>query len=55
MQSFEQHLSELVKAGVISVETARAAASNPADVERNLAFEEAVTGSTRWPCCRCLR
>jgi twitching motility protein PilT len=39
MQSFDQHLSELFKAQVISIETARAAASNPADFERNLAFE----------------
>ncbi len=39
MQSFDQHLSELFKTGVISIETARAAASNPADFERNLAFE----------------
>lgn len=39
MQSFDQHLSELYKAGVITIETARAAASNPADFERNLAFE----------------
>ena len=39
MQSFDQHLSELYKAGAISMETARAAASNPADFERNLAFE----------------
>jgi twitching motility protein PilT len=39
MQSFDQHLSELFKAGAITMETARAAASNPADFERNLAFE----------------
>jgi twitching motility protein PilT len=39
MQSFDQHLSELFKGGVISIETARAAASNPADFERNLAFD----------------
>ncbi|MDX2009921.1 MAG: type IV pilus twitching motility protein PilT [Myxococcaceae bacterium] len=39
MQSFDQHLSELFKAGAISMETARASASNPADFERNLAFE----------------
>jgi twitching motility protein PilT len=39
MQSFDQHLSELYKNGTISIETARAAASNPADFERNLAFE----------------
>ncbi|MBL8918881.1 MAG: type IV pilus twitching motility protein PilT [Myxococcaceae bacterium] len=39
MQSFDQHLSELFKTGVITIETARAAASNPADFERNLAYE----------------
>ena len=39
MQSFDQHLSDLFKTGVISIETARAAASNPADFERNLAFD----------------
>jgi twitching motility protein PilT len=39
MQSFDQHLSELYKGGVISIETARAAASNPADFERSLNFD----------------
>ncbi len=39
MQSFDQHLAELYKTGVISIDTARAAASNPADFERSLNFE----------------
>ncbi len=38
-QSFDQHLVELYKTGVITLETARAAASNPADFERSLNFE----------------
>ena len=39
MQSFDQHLAELYKTGVIAIDTARAAASNPADFERSLNFE----------------
>jgi twitching motility protein PilT len=39
MQSFDQHLSSLYRAGAISLETARSAASNPADFERALNFE----------------
>jgi twitching motility protein PilT len=39
MQSFDQHLSDLYKSGVIAIETARSAASNPADFERALNFE----------------
>ena len=39
MQSFDQHLSELYKSGAIALETARSAASNPADFERALNFE----------------
>lgn len=35
-QSFDQHLIELYQTGVIVLETARAAASNPADFERAL-------------------
>ena len=35
-QSFDQHLIELYQAGVISHETAKAAATNPADFERAL-------------------
>ena len=39
MQSFDQHLSELYKSKVITLETAKAAASNPADFERALHFD----------------
>jgi len=39
MQSFDQHLSSLYKKGVISLEVAKAAASNPSDFERALSFE----------------
>lgn len=37
-QSFDQHLTELLLSGVIARETAYAAASSPADFQRNLAF-----------------
>jgi twitching motility protein PilT len=36
MQSFDQHLIDLYQAGVITLETAKAAATNPADFERAL-------------------
>lgn len=39
MQSFDQHLAELYKAGVITLETAMTASSNPSDFERALAYE----------------
>ena len=39
MQSFDQHLTVLYRQGLITIETARAAASNPADFERALNFE----------------
>jgi twitching motility protein PilT len=39
MQSFDQHLAELMKKGVVSRETALQAATNPADLERALQFE----------------
>ncbi|MBI5544899.1 MAG: type IV pilus twitching motility protein PilT [Deltaproteobacteria bacterium] len=38
-QSFDQHLAMLYRAGSITLETAKAAASNPADFERALHFE----------------
>ncbi len=38
-QSFDQHLSELYKAGHITLDVAKAAASNPSDFERALSFE----------------
>ena len=39
MQSFDQHLITLFKAGDISYETAKAAASSPSDLERALAYD----------------
>jgi twitching motility protein PilT len=36
MQSFDQHLVELVRAKLISPEVAKANASSPADLERQL-------------------
>ncbi len=36
MQSFDQHLMDLVDADAVSFETAKAAASNPADFELRL-------------------
>jgi twitching motility protein PilT len=38
-QSFDQHLSELYRAGAITLDVAKAAASNPSDFERALSFE----------------
>ncbi|HUH01785.1 MAG TPA: PilT/PilU family type 4a pilus ATPase, partial [Kofleriaceae bacterium] len=40
MQSFDQHLIELVRGGHISIETAKAAASSASDLERTLSFME---------------
>ena len=39
MQSFDQNLSALFKKGIISMEVAKTAASNPSDFERALSFE----------------
>jgi twitching motility protein PilT len=39
MQTFDQHLMELYSAGDIDLESARAAATSPADFERNLVFK----------------
>jgi twitching motility protein PilT len=39
MQTFDQHLTELYRNGIISLETAKAAATSAADFERNLQFE----------------
>jgi twitching motility protein PilT len=39
MQSFDQHLTELYKAGVITLETALEASSNPGDFQRALHFQ----------------
>jgi twitching motility protein PilT len=38
-QSFDQHLSELYKSGAVTLDVAKAAASNPSDFERALSFE----------------
>ena len=39
MQTFDQHVSELYRQGVITLETAKSAATSAADFERNLQFE----------------
>jgi twitching motility protein PilT len=39
MQTFDQHLTDLLRAGVITMEVAQTAASNPADFQRALNFE----------------
>jgi twitching motility protein PilT len=39
MQTFDQHLTDLYRAGVISLEVAKSAATSAADFERNLQFE----------------
>ena len=38
-QSFDQHLSQLYKTGAITLDTAKAATTNPSDFERALAFD----------------
>jgi len=38
MQTFDQHLTDLYKSGVITIDTAIAAATSPSDFERNLSF-----------------
>jgi twitching motility protein PilT len=39
MQTFDQHLTELYRQGLISMEVARSAATSPADFVRNLEFQ----------------
>jgi twitching motility protein PilT len=39
MQTFDQHLTDLFKQNIISIETAKAAATSASDFERNLHFE----------------
>jgi len=39
MQTFDQHLMELYTSGQITLETAKAAATSPADFERNLQYQ----------------
>ena len=45
-QSFDQHLSDLFRRGVIANDTALAAASNPSDFERALNFASAPVSDT---------
>ncbi len=40
MQSFDQHLTQLYHDGIVDLQVARAAASNPSDFERALNFSE---------------
>jgi twitching motility protein PilT len=39
MQTFDQHLTDLYRQGLINLETAKAAATSASDFERNLSFE----------------
>lgn len=45
MQTFDQHLVELVHAGRITPEVARAHATNPSDLARTLMLDEGASGS----------
>src|SRR5207244_4509652 len=45
-QTFDQHLVYLFKKRLITVETAKDAASNPSDFERNLIFDGKAQGTT---------
>ncbi len=47
MQSFDQHLTDLYRQGVIKLEVARAAASNPSDFDRALSFGDGPSESAR--------
>ena len=38
MQSFDQHLVDLMKSGMITKEVALSAATSPSDFERNLSY-----------------
>jgi twitching motility protein PilT len=40
MQTFDQHLTDLYKKGMVTLEEARSNASKPDDFERNLMFAE---------------
>ncbi len=46
MQTFDQHLFDLVRANKISVETAMMAASNPTDFQTKLALEGGIEGDS---------
>jgi twitching motility protein PilT len=43
MQSFDQHLTDLYRQGVIAIDVARAAASNPSDFDRAMNFGDGQT------------
>jgi hypothetical protein len=43
MQSFDQHLTELYKGGIITLNVAKASASNPSDFERALNFDDSAS------------
>jgi twitching motility protein PilT len=45
MQSFDQHLSRLYRAGKITLDAAKATSTSPSDFERALAFDDAPVGS----------
>ncbi len=49
MQSFDQHLMDLVESEVVTFETAKAAASNPADFELKLKTLRRKSRKTRAP------
>ena len=40
MQTFDQHLTDLFKAGKVTMEEAKSNASKPDDFERNLQFAD---------------
>ena len=46
MQTFDQHLFDLVRANKISIETAMMAASNPTDFQTKLALEGGIEGDS---------
>ncbi len=49
MQSFEQHLTDLYREGIIALDVARAAASNPSDFDRAMNFGDEQPVSVRDP------
>jgi twitching motility protein PilT len=44
MQTFDQHLGDLVRREIIDMETALAFATNPSDFQRNLSFQSTSSG-----------
>jgi twitching motility protein PilT len=45
MQTFDQHLGDLVRRDMIDMETALAFSTNPSDFQRNFSFGDSATGS----------